>query len=279
MTMRYEKLVAVTPVKNEEEHIFKCVNSVLNQTYPITLYVIVDDYSDDRTRMIVEKFNDRRIHLIFSGLKKAVKQHGLRPHLVQQIGINEVTKLIPDWKYLLLLDGDCWIPTKYCEKIIQEMKKDPKLAMGGAMYLKTPKGIEKSGLTHVRSANHIIRREFYNECLKSGKNYATLHGELLLERFAWINGWKVKTFPIVAYCGRETGITVKNPFLKGIYDYKLGTPLINMLISLRANREKILKFAGWTFARISRKEKYFSKSEIKRLHSYFYHNLFKKLLR
>jgi len=279
MTTISKKLVAVTPAKNEEKFIEKCIRSVLNQTYPVTLHLIVDDNSDDRTREIAESFCSHRVAVISSGLGKGIKVHGLRPHLVQEIGVREITRRVSDWKYCLLLDADTWIPPHYCERLIMEMERNPGLVMAGARFLKTPKGVEASPETHVRSSNHIIKREFYNRC---AIGYGTFHGEILLERIAWILGFEVKSFPLMAFSGRPTGVTVENPLLKGVHDYKLGTPILSLLLSLRKpDRKKILRVFGWMYGKLSRERRYFPRKCVhllyRRYFSYVYRRIKEKL--
>jgi FkbM family methyltransferase len=269
MTTTYEQLVVVTPARDEEANILRCINSVLNQTYPVTVHLIVDDWSEDRTKEIVESIEDERVMLISSGLEKGVKQHGIRPHLVQQVGIEKVTEMFPHWKYLFLLDGDCWVPETYCETVIRELKQD-KVAMAGARYLKTPKKLEETSFIHVRSSNHIIKREFYDECIRNGRNYASFYGEMLLERFAWIRGWKIRTIPIMAYSERETGVTVGNPWAKGLHDYRLGTPLFVLLLRLRRpSKERLLQVAGWVRAWLKRESRCFTEDEARLLKKWY----------
>jgi len=278
--MKYEKLVAVTPVKDEEQFIEKCVSSVLSQTYPVLLHVVVDDGSEDKTPEIVKNISDSRVKLVSSGLRRRVKQHGIRPHLVQQVGIDIMIGLVPDWQYLLLLDGDCWIPSTYCERLIAEMKKNPKVSMVGARFLKTPRNMEKTSSIHVRSSNHIIRRRFYDECLRDKRNYASQHGEILLERYAVINGWSVKTIHITAFSGRETGVTVGDPFIRGEHDYLLGTPLLILLLGLRRpSKEKLVQTFGWIIAELRRETRYFTPKETRMLQRFFYTQIFQSLWR
>ena len=72
MITKYERLVAVTPAKNEERFIRKCVDSVLNQTYPVTLHLIVDDHSEDETVKIVESIDNPKVK-IREGLKMFIE--------------------------------------------------------------------------------------------------------------------------------------------------------------------------------------------------------------
>ena len=62
MIMNNVKLSIIIPVRNAENSIERCINSLLNQTvkdgYEI---IVVDNNSKDRTRMILEKFDNIKI--------------------------------------------------------------------------------------------------------------------------------------------------------------------------------------------------------------------------
>jgi glycosyltransferase involved in cell wall biosynthesis len=261
--MRSERLVAVTPARNEEKFIAKCILSVSNQSYPVTMHIVVDDWSDDRTRTIAESFG-RKIMVISSQLDKGTKAHGIRPHLVTDIGIKKAKELIPDWRYCLVLDGDTWLPSNYCETIITEMKKNPRLMMAGARFLRTPSGIEVAPKAHVRGGNHIIKRDLYE---KSQIGYSSVYGERMLERIAWITGFETKSLPLVAFEGRPTGRTVSNPILSGVYDYKLGTPILALAFSLRHLRKSdLLELIGWIYGKLHREKRCFTENRLRILY-------------
>lgn len=172
--------------------------------------------------------------------------------------------MIRDWEFCLLLDGDAWLPSNYCEVIIGEMEKNPRLVMAGARFLKTPTGLEAARGEHVRSSNHIIRRRFYARC-KIG--YNSIHGEVLLERMAAISGLKTQTFPLAAFEGRPTGTTTDNPLLNGIYYYKLGYPLLHSLLKLRSpNKRYLFEVIGWIYAKLHGEKRHFREDEVKVLY-------------
>jgi glycosyltransferase involved in cell wall biosynthesis len=273
--MRSERLVAVTPARNEEKFIARCILSVANQSYPVTIHVIVDDWSNDRTRMIANNIGGKII-VIPSGIERGIKAHGIRPHIVTDLGIRKATELVHDWKYCLVLDGDTWCPSNYCETIIAEMERNPRLVIGGARFLRTPSGLEIAPKSHVRGSNHIVRRDFYN---KSGIGYRSLHGEIMLERIASIMGFETRTFPITAFEGRPTGITLNNPALDGLYRYKLGYPILPFLFALRGLRKKsFLELFGWIYAKLHHEREYFQASQIKILHKRYLNTLFRRFI-
>jgi glycosyltransferase involved in cell wall biosynthesis len=267
-----EKLVAVTPAKNEEENIQKCIQSVINQSYPVVLHIVVDDCSDDETVERIEKMRQNsKIIVVNSGLTRRAKKHGIRPHLVQQVGIDKITEIVPDWKYLLCLDADCLIPNDYCSLLIKEMENDERIALVGAKFWVTPSKTQEISDIHVQNGDHIIKRQFYEECLIMKRNYATHYGEMLLERHAFIYGWKVKTVPITLYETREAGITEANPLTKGEGDYRLGMPFLSMLTPIvgGVSRENIMPIFGWLSAKIRKEKRFFDSREVDVLRHFY----------
>lgn len=54
----------VVPTYNKSDYIAQCIESVLNQTYMDFELIVIDDGSTDESRMIVERYHDRRVKLI-----------------------------------------------------------------------------------------------------------------------------------------------------------------------------------------------------------------------
>ena len=95
-------LVSVSmPVYNAERYIAEAINSILSQTYQNFELIIVDDGSTDRTREIVESFDDPRIIKVYSD-----RNRGL---ITTRNRIAQIAR----GKYLALLDADdCAFPDR-----------------------------------------------------------------------------------------------------------------------------------------------------------------------
>ena len=95
-------LVSVSmPVYNAERYIAEAINSILAQTYQNFELIIVDDGSTDRTREIVESFDDPRIIKVYSD-----RNRGL---ITTRNRIAQIAR----GKYLALLDADdCAFPDR-----------------------------------------------------------------------------------------------------------------------------------------------------------------------
>ena len=105
--MRTLKTIAVTIAHNEEDYIASTIESVLNQD--IDIYVVVDDDSEDNTAEIIKQYpvvyvkvNQPRYRLGTYNMRRAF-----------MLGIDKATELCPDWKFLLKVDADVTIPTRY----------------------------------------------------------------------------------------------------------------------------------------------------------------------
>ena len=58
------RISVITAVYNSEDFIWETIENVLNQTFTDFEYIIINDGSSDRTKEIIESFNDKRIVLI-----------------------------------------------------------------------------------------------------------------------------------------------------------------------------------------------------------------------
>ncbi|MEZ4744460.1 MAG: glycosyltransferase [Calditrichia bacterium] len=54
------EVTVICPIRNEEKFIGDCIESLVNQTFPLekSEILIIDGMSDDRTRDIVESYSE-----------------------------------------------------------------------------------------------------------------------------------------------------------------------------------------------------------------------------
>lgn len=79
---------------NRAEYLFRCLNSILKQTYNGIEVIVVDDGSTDNSKDIVHSFNDNRIIYINEGKKGNVS-------LLRNIGIKRAS-----YEYIAFCDDD-----------------------------------------------------------------------------------------------------------------------------------------------------------------------------
>lgn len=61
------KITVIIPARNEEKNIANCLQSIIEQTYPVNLFevIVVDDHSTDDTALIVHSFKKDNIRCIY----------------------------------------------------------------------------------------------------------------------------------------------------------------------------------------------------------------------
>lgn len=111
------KISIIIPMYNAEEYIEKCITSVLNQYYKNIEIIVIDDKSQDRSKMICEKLQkiDNRIKLI--ALEKNMGVSNAR-----NIGIENATG-----NFITFLDSDDYVEPdiyKILEKNITKYQTD-----------------------------------------------------------------------------------------------------------------------------------------------------------
>jgi hypothetical protein len=82
------------------------------------------------------------------------------------------------------------------------------------------------------------------------------------------------------YSGRTTGITVSSHFLEGKNDYRLGVPLIFLLLRIfrKPSTDRFMKVAGWLFDKLKGEKQYFRPRELSLLRRYYFNIIIRKML-
>ncbi len=119
----------IVPARNEEKNIERCLNALLNQTYPISLFeiILVDDNSSDKTAALVKEFCARhpqlRLHYIaMPELTDAIapKKRAIEKGVDLSIG-----------ELLLMTDADCWVGENWIQTIVSfYLETQAKLIVG-----------------------------------------------------------------------------------------------------------------------------------------------------
>jgi len=115
----------IVPVRNEEEKIGRCLDSLLAQDYPDNLLeiIVVDDGSQDRTAQVVESYQEKGVRLIKGALsgKKAAVDLGIR-HSKGEI--------------ILTTDGDCIPPPTWVKGMVEGFNPDIGMVAGRTEFSK-----------------------------------------------------------------------------------------------------------------------------------------------
>lgn len=217
----------ITPARNEEENIEKTLQSVVEQTHLPARWVIVNDFSTDRTAEIVERFirNHPFITLVNSQKHNALG-FGSKAKAFDA-GYAELGKV--QYSFIGNLDGDVSFNHTYFENLLQQFAEDPKLGLGGGLILER---IEERFIPQRISANSVAGavQMFRRECFESVGGYLPLKRggiDSVAEIMARMHGWKVRTFweLQVEHHGRVTTgerSLLRTRFNKGMNNYLIG---------------------------------------------------------
>lgn len=120
-----DKISVIIPVYKAESYLRKCLDSVVNQTYPNLEIIIVDDGSPDKCGQICDEYSqvDKRIIVVHK------KNEGVS--IARNIGID-----LAGGKWIAFVDPDDWLELNYYEKLIEEMgAKDVDIFCSGGAFL------------------------------------------------------------------------------------------------------------------------------------------------
>ncbi len=247
--------VVITPVRNEQKHIAKTVESMALQTLRPGKWVIVDDGSTDNTPQIITEAVSqypwiKAIHRKNRGYRKS--GGGVIEAFYE--GYPELQT--NNWDFLVKLDGDLSFPPDYFEKCLSKFEAQPQLGIGGgSVYVFSNNSCKLDSPNdprfHVRGATKIYRRD----CWKQIQPLEKLPGwDTIDEVKANMYGWKTRTFPeIRIYQLKATGDADgnwRNWFKNGLANYITGYHPVFMLAKCikRLNSRPILISSAALFA-------------------------------
>jgi biofilm PGA synthesis N-glycosyltransferase PgaC len=218
--------IIISPARNEEKHIEKTINSVINQTKKPKYYVIVNDGSTDNTSAIINRFaavhdwikeiklSDRGFHKYGSGVMEAF-----------YTGLNYLRD--QEYDFVVKLDCDLSFNAYYFEDLFKEFHADEKLGIAsGQTFFLNPKGEliwEDAPLDHTRGPSKVYRKQCFEEI---GGLKISLGWDNMDEVTARMKGWTTRSFKeyqLVHHrqLGSNIGI-IKGNIRHGYTDYITG---------------------------------------------------------
>jgi cellulose synthase/poly-beta-1,6-N-acetylglucosamine synthase-like glycosyltransferase len=162
----------VVAARDEEKNISHCIQSLLNQDYPLDKYeiIIVDDFSTDKTAALIKNFETSVTNLKY--LSSNANELG---HIISykreaiQTGINA-----SKGEYILLTDADCTVPTSWITTYSKQFIKEDWVFIGGPVTISdeyrnllTPfQGLDMIGMMVITGAGY----QSGNQLLANGAN-------------------------------------------------------------------------------------------------------------
>ena len=144
-----KKLVSIiVPVYKVEEYLDKCVQSLINQTYPNLEILLIDDGSPDRCPKLCDEWakRDSRIEVIHTA------NHGVSH--ARNVGLDKASG-----EYIGFVDADDWIDPDYYEQMVTELLRTGADVCGVGYTRETtngPRNILRKGEACVYSREEIL---------------------------------------------------------------------------------------------------------------------------
>ena len=182
----------VIPAHNEEAHLQKTLQSLVEQTFLPKKIVVVNDASTDGTQNIIQQFSEKYSFI------ESVFHNSETLHEPGSKVINAFYKgfetLDDDFDIICKYDADLIFPKNYLEKISATFQSDNSVGMvGGFCYIQKEGEWILENLTnkdHIRGALKAYRKECFQ---KIGGLRNTMGWDTVDELLAQYHGWKIKT--------------------------------------------------------------------------------------
>ncbi len=207
--MREERLLIISPVRNEVRHIADVITAMSAQTRPPDTWIVVDDGSSDGTlELLVEAAQTVPFMRVLSVPQSPIDAAVDRLlHAADARAFNHGLEFAPDYTHVGKLDGDIELPSTYWEELLERFRSDPRLGIAGGVLVERSGDTWKlrgtSNLEHVRGALKLYTRE----CFESiGGMPEMLGWDGCDEVLARMRGFSTRSFPeLVARHHRVAG--------------------------------------------------------------------------
>jgi len=137
-----QRLLVISPVRNEAAHLERIAAAVARQTRPPDVWVVVNDSSTDGTPEILAVLAERISFLTVVNAAETSAASPIRPVKDRlataaaprafNLGLNSV-----EWRsftHIAKLDGDTELPPDYFERLLGEFERDPELGLAGGLW-------------------------------------------------------------------------------------------------------------------------------------------------
>lgn len=177
----------IIPARNEEKQIEACLLTVLQQQYPIHLFqvIVVDDFSIDRTPIIVRNLQGKYANLKLIQLENLVYEKQLNSYKKKAIEI-AIQQATGDW--IVTTDADCMVTDKWLSNFDGYIQKyQPVFIAAPVQYTDTGSFVSRFQCLDFISLQGItaasVQKGFHSMC--NGANLAYKK-----ETFAEVGGFK-----------------------------------------------------------------------------------------
>lgn len=156
-----DKYYCFFPVRDGVEHIEEVMDSLINQSVPPSLIIVVDDGSTDGTSEILEQYKTKHSKLIeIIRTENKTRDYKRLPEL-WNVSLKE------GYEYHMIGAGDVSYEKDYAKKILEYMDNDHEIVMASGDY-------EPFTAQSPHGAGRFVRQDFFYNCYKDNKYPLTI---------------------------------------------------------------------------------------------------------
>lgn len=115
------KVTILIPARNEAENIQVCIQSILDQKFPLHLFeiIVIDDHSEDETAELIQQFKAPNIRVLFlkDFIKNRKELQSFKKKAIET-GIEHSTGNL-----IITTDGDCIVPENWLNHLVSFYEK------------------------------------------------------------------------------------------------------------------------------------------------------------
>lgn len=194
-----QRLLLITPARDEADHLERTVRAVAAQTRPPDLWLIVDDGSRDATPQLLERLARE---VPFLEVRRAPARKATAPAdglavAAEAVAFNAALAGVDadGFTHVGKLDADVELPPDYLERLLASFAAQPQLGIAGGVLLEREDGAwrrTKVPANHVRGALKLYSRE----CLAAiGGVQERLGWDTIDETYARMRGFETRSLP------------------------------------------------------------------------------------
>lgn len=194
-----QKLLIISPVRNEADHLEQVARSLERQTRPPDAWLLVDDHSEDGTLELAGRL---AAEIPFISVVQAPEFEPLDPRdrlasaaAPRTFNAGLATVDLIAYTHVAKFDGDMELPPNYLERILDEFAADPQLGMAGGLRTEKVRGHYR--LETVPTEHHVngALKCYSRQCFEAiGGIQERLGWDTIDETLARMDGYRTRTF-------------------------------------------------------------------------------------
>jgi poly-beta-1,6-N-acetyl-D-glucosamine synthase len=198
-----QRLLLISPVRNEEAHLELVADAIARQSRPPDLWIVVNDGSTDRTPEILASLAGRINFLKVLNPDSQAHLGPVKDRLATaaearafNLGLSSVAW--ESYTHIAKLDGDTELPRHYFTRLLDEFERDSRLGLAGGMYADPARRGEGWEVVAIPTEYHVpgTLKCYSRSCFQAiGGMQEQLGWDTIDETYARMRGYRTRAFP------------------------------------------------------------------------------------